>query len=39
MQIQCKIQLKQLQRGYWKLDMEFEANKEYMENLSLQLCE
>ena len=39
MQIQCKIRLKQLQREYWKLDMEFEANKEYMENISLQLCE
>ena len=38
MQIQCKIRLKQLQKEYWKLDMEFEANKEYMENLSLQLC-
>ena len=35
MQVNCKLRLKQ-QSEYFnlKLDMEFETNKEYMENLS-----
>lgn len=36
MQVNCKLRLKQLQSEYFnlKLDMKFETNKEYMENLS-----
>ena len=36
LQIQYKLRRKQLQMEFKKLDMKFEANKEFMENLSLQ---
>ena len=36
MQIKCKLRLEQFQREYSKaIDKTFEANKEYMDNLSL----